>query len=121
MTNALFPEAPRDRLPRWRTWPVEKWGVREFVGYFLAELLKRHRPPTVPKRGMEAHMAKLLESAEARFGPQDGRRALRQLIDICLEFPHCAGTGFLLREAERVWSGNYSGFYRPPKEAEEAW
>lgn len=121
--GALFPEAPKERLPRWRTWPVEKWGTREFVGYFVAGLLARHRSPTVPIRGMEAHMKRLLLAAEERFGPHDGRRALRQLLDLCLDSPACTGTGYVLREAERFWSGNYSGLYRPPGEpvAEEAW
>lgn len=121
--GALFPEAPGERLPRWRTWPVEKWGTREFVGYFVAGLLARHRSPTVPIRGMEAHMKRLLLAAEERFGPHDGRRALRQLLDLCLDSPACTGTGYVLREAERFWSGNYSGLYRPPGEpvAEEAW
>ncbi|MCS7240817.1 MAG: hypothetical protein NZ651_06205 [Candidatus Bipolaricaulota bacterium] len=114
-TKALFPGMPPARVPRFRALPPEKWSVNDFVSYLLAEMTARHITPTVPRNGMAAHLKRLLQAADAKFGPEGGRRALKQLIDVCLGRPGFSGTGYLLREAEAFWSGQFTGLYRAPK------
>lgn len=110
------PPTPSQRNGRYAKKPVSEWNAGDLLAYLIDEVRARGKEIVTPRAAMGKHLKLLLEKAAAIWGQERAAWAVKDLIDACVDKPRMLGTGFLLHEAERYWSGRYTGSYQPPLE-----
>lgn len=117
--KALFPEFAKRKksngFSAWRQKELVKWNAQDFYGYFLSELQKRERTVVLPKGAVLRHFRQLIDRFTEMFGER-GKEALKDLVDQCVLDRRCAGTGFLLRQAESFVAAQAWKYRKPEHE-----